>query len=153
MNDIHFKALQEFHSKEIFILQNKNIQDFGRNIWKTQELKKSIKLNVFEGNVFISKNKINGFCFFKKIDNYIEIYSLFVEPRFRKKGVAKKLLDKCLEYCEKNDLKKIILDVNETNLIALAFYRKHSFFFSGRRKNYYRNKENFNDSFTMCRLT
>ena len=90
--------------------------------------------------------------FFKKIDNYIEIYSLFVDPRFRKKGVAKKFLDKCLEYCEKNDLKKIILDVNETNLIALAFYRKHNFFFSGRRKNYYRNEENFNDSFTMCRL-
>ena len=70
-------------------------------------------------------------------------------PEYRNKGVAKNFLDCCLKYCKKNKLKKIILDVNETNLNAIKFYKKHNFIFSGRRKNYYRNEESFNDSFTM----
>ncbi len=152
MNDYLFKRLDEIHSKEIFVLQNKNIEDFGQNIWKTEELKKSIKQKVFEGNVFVYKRKINGFCFFKKIDDYIEIYSLFVTPLFRQKGIAKIFLECCKEYCEKNNLKKIILDVDETNHSAIRFYTKNNFLFCGKRKNYYRNDTSFNDSFTMYKL-
>ena len=152
MNKFSFKILAEVHSEEIFLLQNNNLDDFGKNIWKTDELKKSIKENVFEGHVFIYKEKINGFCFFKKIDDFIEIHSLFVVQECRKKGVAKNLLECCVKYCEKNNLRRIILDVNENNLHAIKFYKKHDFFLSGRRKDYYRNKESFNDSFTMCKL-
>ena len=137
---------------EIFTLQAKNLGDFGTNIWRTEELKNSIKNNVFEGYIFTSNKKINGFCFFKKIDDFIEIYSIFVVPEYRNKGVAKNFLDCCLKYCKKNKLKKIILDVNETNLNAIKFYKKHNFIFSGRRKNYYRNADSFNDSFTMFRI-
>ena len=90
--------------------------------------------------------------FIKKIDDFIEIYSLFVVPEHRQKGIAKYFLKCCVEYCIENNLKRIILDVNETNFHAIKFYKKYNFFFSGRRKNYYRNKESFNDSFTMYRL-
>ena len=144
--------MNENHSKEIFMLQKENLRDFGQNIWKTEELKNSIKNSLFEGYIFSSNKKINGFCFFKKIDDFIEIYSIFVVPEYRNKGVAKNFLDCCLKYCKKNKLKKIILDVNEKNLNAIRFYKKHNFIFSGRRKNYYRNEESFNDSFTMLRI-
>jgi Acetyltransferases len=152
MNDYSFKILKEIHSKEIFILQNKNIEDFGQNIWRAEELTKSIKQKVLEGYIFIHDQKINGFCFFKKIDDFIEIYSIFVDPLFRQKGIAKKFIDKCKEYCNENNLKKIILDVNETNDNAIEFYKKNNFLFCGKRKNYYRNNTNFNDSFTMYKL-
>ncbi len=152
MNDYLFKRLDEIHSKEIFVLQNKNIKDFGQNIWKTEELRKSIKQKIFEGNIFVYNRQINGFCFFKKIDDYIEIYSLFVTPLFRQKGIAKIFLECCKKYCEKNNLRKIILDVNETNHSAIKFYKKNNFLFCGKRKNYYRNDTNFNDSFTMYKL-
>ena len=152
MNKFHILPLNESHSKEIFMLQKNNLIDFGSNIWKTEELENSIKNSVFQGYIFSLNKKINGFCFFKKIDDFIEIYSIFVVPEYRNKGVAKNFLDCCLKYCKKNKLKKIILDVNETNLAAIRFYKKNNFIFSGRRKNYYRNKESFNDSFTMLRI-
>ena len=44
------------------------------------------------------------------------------------------------------------MNVNEKNLKAIRFYKKHNFIFSGRRKNYYRNADSFNDSFTMLRI-
>ena len=149
MNKFYILPLNEEHSKEIFMLQKKNLRDFGSNIWRTEELENSIKNSVFEGYIFSLNKKINGFCFFKKIDDFIEIYSIFVVPEYRKKGVAKNFLNCCLNYCKRNKLKKIILDVNEKNLNAIKFYKKNNFIFSGRRKNYYRNEESFNDSFTM----
>ena len=152
MNNFHIQPLNENHSKEIFTLQENNLRDFGTNIWRTDELENSIKNNIFEGYIFSLNKKINGFCFFKKIDDFIEIYSIFVVPEHRNKGVAKNFLNCCLKYCKKNKLKKIILDVNETNLSAIKFYKKHNFIFKGRRKNYYRNEDSFNDSFTMLRI-
>ena len=152
MNSIYIYPLNEDHSKEIFMLQKKNLRDFGSNIWRTEELENSIKNSIFQGFIFSLNKTINGFCFFKKIDDFIEIYSIFVVPEFRNKGVAKNFLDCCLKYCKENKLKKIVLDVNETNFNAIKFYKKHNFIFSGRRKNYYRNKESFNDSFTMLRI-
>ncbi len=152
MNKSYILPLNKDHSKEIFMLQKKNLRDFGSNIWRTEELEKSIKNSIFQGFIFSLNKKINGFCFFKKIDDFIEIYSIFVVPEFRNKGVAKNFLDCCLKYCKENKLKKIVLDVNETNFNAIKFYKKHNFIFSGRRKNYYRNKESFNDSFTMLRI-
>tara|TARA_B100000242_G_C42809038_1_gene376187 strand:+ start:94 stop:555 length:462 start_codon:yes stop_codon:yes gene_type:complete len=152
MSNFYILPLNEDHSKEIFMLQKKNLRDFGSNIWRTEELANSIKKSVFQGYIFSSNKKINGFCFFKEIDDFIEIYSIFVVPKYRKKGVAKNFLECCLKYCKKNKLKKIILDVNETNLKAIKFYKKHNFIFCGRRKNYYRNEETFNDSFTMFRI-
>ena len=152
MNKFYILPLNKDHSKEIFMLQKKNLRDFGSNIWRTEELENSIKNSIFQGFIFSLNKTINGFCFFKKIDDFIEIYSIFVVPEFRNKGVAKNFLDCCLKYCKENKLKKIVLDVNETNFNAIKFYKKHNFIFSGRRKNYYRNKESFNDSFTMLRI-
>ena len=152
MNKSYILPLNKDHSKEIFMLQKKNLRDFGSNIWRTEELENSIKNSIFQGFIFSLNKTINGFCFFKKIDDFIEIYSIFVVPEYRNKGVAKNFLERCLKYCKKNKLKKIILDVNETNYNAIKFYKKHNFIFSGRRKNYYRNEESFNDSFTMLRI-
>ncbi len=152
MSNFYILPLNEDHSKEIFMLQKKNLRDFGSNIWRTEELENSIKNSVFQGYIFSLNKKINGFCFFKKIDDFIEIYSIFVVPEHRNKGVAENFLDCCLKYCKRNKLRKIVLDVNEKNLKAIKFYKKHNFIFSGRRKNYYRNEESFNDSFTMLRI-
>ena len=81
MNKLYILPLTEAHSKEIFILQKKNLRDFGQNIWRTEELENSIKNSVFQGYIFSSNKKIKGFCFFKKIDDFIEIYSIFVVPK------------------------------------------------------------------------
>ena len=56
MNKFYILPLNENHSKEIFTLQEKNLRDFGTNIWSTEELENSIKNSVFEGYIF-SLNK------------------------------------------------------------------------------------------------
>ena len=149
MKKFKFEEIQEDHSEEIFTLQKRNSSDFEGNIWKTLELKKLIKKKDFKGKVFKEKKRIYGFCFFRRIDDYIEIYSIFVDPMFRKKGIANHLMKHCINYCKTNHLKKIIIDVNEVNFQAINFYRKNNFIFCGRRKNYYTNSGQANDSYSM----
>ena len=114
MNKHKFEILKASHSEQVFILQKKYSKEFGGNIWKTEELKKAVGEQTLHGNVFLVDRNVMGFCFFKRIDNFLEIYSLFVDPIYRKKGIAKNLIGLCVKYCRKNTLKKIMLDVNET---------------------------------------
>ena len=41
MNNFHILPLNKNHSKEIYKLQEKNLRDFGPNIWRTEELEDS----------------------------------------------------------------------------------------------------------------
>ena len=45
MQDSLFEQVKAYHSQEIFMLQKKFKEDFGENIWRTDELIKSIKLD------------------------------------------------------------------------------------------------------------
>ncbi len=152
MQDSLFEQVKAYHSQEIFMLQKKFKEDFGENIWRTDELIKSIKEKYLGGNVFIHQRIVCGFCIYKIISDYMEIYSIFVQPSYRKKGVAKKFIFECINYCKNNNLKKIILDVNEENHGAINFYRKNQFIFCGKRKGYYRQNGLLKDSFTMHRI-
>ena len=43
-----------------------------------------------------------------------------------------------IKDCEKLNIKKLLLEVSETNSIAEIFYSKFNFLTVGRRKNYYK---------------
>ena len=119
MNKIILKISKLKECQEIFKLQKKFTNDFGTNIWKTDELYDLITNKKLEGFINACHKKVTAFCIFKKIDDFIEIYSIFVHPSNRNEGIGKKILDHCIEYCNENDLKKIILDVNVKNVIAI----------------------------------
>ncbi len=149
MNKLISKITSLEQCEEIFILQNKYNKDFGENIWKTDELYDLITNKKLHGFINSSNERIIAFCIFKKIDDFIEIYSIFVHPLNRKEGIGKKIINHCIEYCTYNDLKKIILDVNVTNLTAINLYKKSGFIFCGKRKDYYQNSNSTDDSFSM----
>lgn len=149
MNKLISKITCLEQCEEIFILQNKYNKDFGENIWKTDELYDLITNKKLHGFINSSNERIIAFCIFKKIDDFIEIYSIFVHPLNRKEGIGKKIINHCVEYCTHNDLKKIILDVNVTNLTAINLYKKSGFIFCGKRKDYYQNSNSTDDSFSM----
>jgi ribosomal-protein-alanine N-acetyltransferase len=63
------------------------------------------------------------------------INSLFVHPRYRKHGIATKLLRKIISIVGK---KRIILDVKTDKKYLLDFYGKHDFRVKKLMRNYYR---------------
>ena len=86
---------------------------------------------------------------FFEVDNFLDLYSLFVSPKYRKRGIATTIIDYAVNHCKKKNLIKIVLEVNEKNTKALNFYISKSFTKTGRRKNYYQLGENYFDAILM----
>lgn len=70
--------------------------------------------------------------------DYSEVEILFIATKFdkRNKGYASILMEELKKISE-----SIFLDVNETNISAITFYKKHGFTEIYRRKRYYANRD------------
>ncbi len=66
-----------------------------------------------------------------------EIFNVAVLPEFRRKGLAKALIDRFIEEARAKETEKIFLEVRTSNLPAINLYEKEGFVFCGIRKNYY----------------
>src|SRR5215475_14956849 len=84
-----------------------------------------------------------GFLAFRMIAaaEEMELLNLAVGPNWRRKGCASVLLNAALSECHSRGIKAVFLEVRESNLRAIGFYKKHGFEQSGRRPNYYRNPD------------
>lgn len=58
-------------------------------------------------------------------------------PEFRRMGLAGKLLDALFKLCASENIKRVTLDVRESNSPALGLYRSAGFTVTGRRRDYY----------------
>lgn len=65
--------------------------------------------------------------------------NLAVEPSERREGVAQALLDDLLESSRERRIRRVTLEVRESNENARKFYYKNNFIDIAIRKNYYRN--------------
>lgn len=87
--------------------------------------------------------EMQGYVIFYYVLDEGEIARIAVSPSVRRQGVATKIYNHLVEFCEEKAIKKIMLEVRENNESAKAFYRKCGFQEDGIRKNYYDNpKEN-----------
>lgn len=67
---------------------------------------------------------------------------MVVAPDYQRQGLAKRLIEQLLSVAIDNQMSKVILEVRESNLSAIALYKNFGFEQIGTRKNYYRGKEN-----------
>ena len=141
--------LENKYVEQIYNLQINNADEFGNNIWSRLEINDLIKKNGFYSTIFLEQKRIEGFGMFFEIDNFLDLYSLFVSPKYRKRGIATTIIDCAVNHCKKKNLKKIVLEVNERNTKALNFYISRSFIKTGRRNNYYQLGENYFDAILM----
>ena len=144
-----FTNLENKHVEQIYNLQINNADEFGNNIWSRIEINDLIKKMGFYSTVFLEQKRIEGFGMFFEVNNYLDLYSLFVSPMYRKRGIATNIIDRAANHCKKKNLRKIILEVNEKNIKALKFYISKSFIETGRRKNYYKLGESYFDAILM----
>ena len=66
-----------------------------------------------------------------------ELYRIGVLPEFRRRGLARKLLDVLVDEARSLDVTALHLEVSHLNKGALAFYESYGWKQAGLRKNYY----------------
>ena len=91
----------------------------------------------------------NATNFFNNTSNFMDVFLIFVSPKFRRRGIAKNFLKEIKKFCKLHLINKIILEVNEDNQAANILYQKFGFKIVGKRKDYYFMNEKKSDAIVM----
>ena len=123
--------------EQIRDILNTDFDDF----WNYSVLKN--ELNSKNSTYFVVKNEENeilGFAGIKIILDEAEIMNIATKKACRNQGIGKLLLDRIILEAKNKNIRKINLEVNENNSIAIHLYEKFGFNKDGERKNYYRDQ-------------
>ena len=123
--------------EQIRDILNTDFDDF----WNYSVLKN--ELNSKNSTYFVVKNEENeilGFAGIKVILDEVEIMNIATKKDCRNQGIGKLLLDRIILEAKNKNIRKINLEVNENNSIAIHLYEKFGFNKDGERKNYYRDQ-------------
>lgn len=87
--------------------------------------------------VCLSCEKLLGYIIASLKNREGHIISLAVHPAFRRRKIGSTLLKEALNLMKKTKILFVKLEVNENNVAAINFYKKHGFKFVKKIKNYY----------------
>ena len=85
--------------------------------------------------------KITGVLQWRNIREESEVLGIAVRPEVRGRGNATFIMSEFVNLMREQGIQQIFLEVRESNLGAIALYRKFGFAISGRRANYYQNPD------------
>jgi [ribosomal protein S18]-alanine N-acetyltransferase len=101
----------------------------------------SSALNPAEPNYFvlIAEEGIETLAFLiaRRLDTEWELENIVVAEKFRKQGLAVRLLNQLIQQAQTANADGLFLEVRESNQPARGLYRKLGFEETGRRKSYY----------------
>ena len=138
VEDLEFiENLQEEHINEI------------NNIWTRKELNDHINKKTSFSRISKHGKKIVGFSISLYSENFMDVFLIFVAPKFRRRGIAQNFLKDIKKFCKTHLINKIILEVNEDNQAANILYQKFGFKIVGKRKDYYFMNEKKSDAIVM----
>ena len=129
-------SIKQINKKDIdlcYELDSNTICLWSKEQWANEFNKDGIR--VF-GLLF--SNLIIGICVFQVVLDEAQINYFVVNKKFRKKGFGSYLMRYLIKKCEKLNLKKLLLEVSQSNVTAERFYSRFDFFTVGIRKNYYK---------------
>lgn len=85
-----------------------------------------------------ASGKLAGFLIGREAAAQAEVLNLAVAPEHRRKGRGGVLLAAAVEEFRMGGVRRVFLEVRESNAAGIAFYEKHGFSKAGRREGYYR---------------
>jgi len=135
-------VIREAKIDDLETLYKIELECFGHEAFAKSWLEYFLKTPKFLNLVALVKEEIAGFII-SSIEHYGNrtyghIYSLDVSLKYRRRGVAYKLLDKAEEIFIESGAKSCHLEVRTDNVPALRLYRKRGYTTMETLKNYYR---------------
>ncbi len=129
-------SIKEIDQKEFelcYELDSDTISLWTKKQWQSEFNKIGTKVVAI-----LLNNTIIGIYVVQTIIDEAQINYFSIKQKFRRKGYGRRLMTYLIKECEKLNIKKLLLEVSETNLIAEIFYCKFDFLTVGRRRKYYK---------------
>ncbi len=93
-----------------------------------------------EGTVFLSAfldDRLVGYCGLISAADEADITNVSVSLEARHQGIGSRLVEELIKEADDMGIKKVFLEVRESNASAIALYQKYCFKQVGIRKDYY----------------
>ncbi|MBQ9734987.1 MAG: GNAT family N-acetyltransferase [Clostridia bacterium] len=108
---------------------------------------KNMLLSAFDGGRFIAIGAFDGRTLIGAITCSVtmddaDIEGVVTDKKYRRKGVASALIEQAQSELLIKGVKRILLEVRESNIPAISAYEKQGFIRLSVRKNYYSDGEN-----------
>ncbi len=130
---ISIKQINERDLDLCYQLDSNTISLWSKKQWANEFKKEGTKIFGL-----LIKNLVIGICVFQVVLDEAQISYFVVNQKFRKRGFGSYLMSYLIKNCEKLNLKKLLLEVSQSNLTAERFYSRFDFSTVGIRKNYYK---------------
>ena len=133
-------SIKQINEKDIHLcyeLDSNTISLWSKKQWANEFKKEGTKIFGL-----LIKNLVIGICVFQVVLDEAQINYFVVNKKFRKKGFGSYLMSYLIMKCEKLNLKKLHLEVSQSNVTAERFYSRFDFATVGIRKNYYKDGSN-----------
>lgn len=109
--------------------------------WSEESYVKLAEENQTLALVSQTDGEISGLLVARIVGDQAEVLNLAVGTKHRRKREGTALLAAALDKFASTGGTSVYLEVRESNTGAIAFYEKHGFARTGRRKGYYRNPD------------
>ena len=109
--------------------------------WDREIINNKINKGEFIYWVYEQDKEIVGYLAIQKTFNDLHILGIGVLENYRNQSIAKKLTYELISYFETSQFDKILLEVRQSNEIAMNLYQSFGFKQYGIRKNYYVNED------------
>ena len=129
-------SIKQINKKDIdlcYELDSNTISLWSKEQWANEFKKDGTKIFGL-----LIKNLVIGICVFQVVLDEAQINYFVVNKKFRKNGFGSLLMRYLIRKCEKLNLKKLLLEVSQSNVTAERFYSRFDFSTVGIRKNYYK---------------
>ena len=130
---ISIKQINENEIDLCYELDSNTISLWSKKQWSNEFKKEGTKIV----GLLIS-NLVIGICVFQVVLDEAQINYFVVDHKFRKKGFGSYLMNYLIKQCENSNLRKLLLEVSQRNVIAEEFYSRFDFFKVGIRTCYYK---------------
>ena len=134
---ISIKKLNKRDLELCFELDSNTISLWSKKQWDNELQKEGIL-----AYGLIISNFVIGICVSQKVLDEAHINYFVIDSKFQRKGFGSNFMNFLINEYEKLEIKKILLEVSESNLIAKKFYNNFQFRTVGIRKNYYKDGSN-----------
>ena len=129
-------SIKQINNKDIdlcYELDSNTISLWSKEQWANEFKKDGTKIFGL-----LIKNLVIGICVFQVVLDEAQINYFVVNQKFRKKGFGSFFMSYLIKKCEKSNLKKLLLEVSQSNVTADRFYSRFDFSTVGIRRNYYK---------------
>ena len=129
-------SIKQINEKDIDLCYELDLNTIS--LWSKKQWTNEFKKEDTKMFALIITNLVIGICVFQVVLDEAQINYFVINKKFRKKGFGSYLMSYLIKKCEKINLKKLFLEVSQSNFTAERFYSRFNFFTVGIRKNYYK---------------